>query len=785
LNQDPLAGFPIAEPWSLAVGQAGKAFVFSGLGFFLLCLIFSVAGHFRPVLRRLTGWTFSLGSIALFGAFISLGTLFAKNQFQYEYVFAHGDVHTALQYKIAGIWSGQQGSFLLWATTSAIFGLLTMRGTGKYRSAYLAVYSGFLATLCGILAYETPFGVIKDAIRDGNVFVPSSGRGLEPSLLNYWVVIHPPTIFMGFGSLTVLFAYAISAILKGDLTDWIARVRPWVMVTTAILGVGICMGGFWAYETLGWGGFWGWDPVENASFIPWLFVVAFLHGIIVQTTKKRWSGTNLWLGALPFITFTYGTMLTRGGYLDNVSNHSFASMDKSALKILAFLLLGVVVGFPALFFARGIKLARANNVAAPPEAGIDRESMYGAGALFLSLLSAVLIAGMSWPVIMALSNRTASKIEEGPYHLVVVWFFVPIMILIAVAPFVSWRVMGFRALVTRISNVFSISVALTGVMILLLRIPEWGVTAVTDNKVTMPFHTRMAAVPWIAILLLTCIFALVANVWRICEMVRRSPMGIGGFVAHVGIATLFTGLIVSRGLEQKKELMIPLNQQVTELGYTIKFAGFTDDTLKDPDGKAKFVVQTPSGEIFVATPGLYYRPAMGGEPGKPMAWPYIRHYAAHDFYLTLGAPDYKVFETPLVLKPGETKSDLGVTVTYRKMTVEGQPGTASAKFGADLHISVDGGEYDVVPHIAVSGGADMVPVGSDYSAALENMDASDKSVAVQLLLNVPLFPAELFTKPLTIFVWAGAGIMALGSLIAAWSRRRIRTTSPQTPSTPE
>ena len=450
---NPLAGFPIAEPWSLATGQAGKFLVFGGLFFFILAAVFGLFSGRRPKAATPAAISFLLGALSLFGAFACLATLFAKNQFQFGYVFEHGDVHTALQYKIAGVWSGQQGSFLLWATTSAIFGLLTLRGTGKYRASYVSAYSIFLATLCGILAYETPFGLIHEVIRNGQVFVPPSGQGLAPSLMNYWVVIHPPTIFMGFGSLTVLFAYVISAIFTGDLEDWISRVRPWALVSTGILGLGICMGGFWAYETLGWGGFWGWDPVENASFIPWVFVVTFVHGIIVQTAKKRWHGSNLWLGAAPFITFCYGTFLTRGGYLDKVSNHSFASMEKSALVILMVFLITVAVGFVALYFWRGHRLAKAADALPTDDPGVSRESLYAAGVLLLSLTAAVLALGMSWPLVMALTGRQVSKIEEGVYHKAVVWFFLPIMIAMAVAPFSSWRSLGARELVRRVANV--------------------------------------------------------------------------------------------------------------------------------------------------------------------------------------------------------------------------------------------------------------------------------------------------------------------------------------------
>src|SRR5689334_3050201 len=296
VDHDLLSKFPPAPFWAEAAGPVGRVFVLAAIVFFLLSAIgWSLASR-NPKAETLGKRCFTLGACSIFGAFLTLASLFVGDQFQYNYVFSHSDSIIALKYKIAAIWAGQQGSFLLWACTSSLFGLLAVRVTGKYRRWFTVPYAAFLASLCGILAYETPFNV---TLIDGRALVPPIGVGLTPSLQNYWVVIHPPTIFMGFGSLTVMFCFAISAMLTGDLKSWLALVRPWALVSLAVLGLGLCMGGFWAYETLGWGGFWAWDPVENVSFVPWVFTAAFVHGLIVQTTRGRWPWTNLMLAGLP------------------------------------------------------------------------------------------------------------------------------------------------------------------------------------------------------------------------------------------------------------------------------------------------------------------------------------------------------------------------------------------------------------------------------------------------------------------------------------------------------
>lgn len=778
MNQDPIAGFPVAEPWSLTLGQAGKGLIIAGIVLFLLTAAFSLLGKRLRIATKLASGGFVLGALSLFGAFGCLATLFARNQFQYDYVLSHGDVHTSLQYKIAGVWSGQQGSFLLWACTSAIFGLLTLWGTGKYRGPYTAVYAGFLATLCGILAYETPFKLLPELIRDGKVMVPPDGRGLAPSLMNYWVVIHPPTIFLGFGSLTVLFAYAIAAMINGDVKEWVSRVRPWSLVSTAILGLGICMGGFWAYETLGWGGFWMWDPVENASFVPWLFLVAFVHGMIVQTARRRWHGANLALGALPFLAFAYGTFLTRSGFLENVSVHSFAQMEASALKILEWFMGVVFAGFLGLFLFRGIRLGKEANVESAPDAPVNRESLYGTGALFLSLLAIVLALGMSWPLVMALSGKeSAAVVEEGLYHKVVVWFFVPIMLALAVAPFVTWRGFGAREIVRRVSNVFSIAVAVTGGSLLALRVPDWGVRGLGDAHVSMPFGTRMATLPWMAFLILVCAFAFIANLWRLIETMKRAPGSLGGFVAHLGLATLFAGLIVSRGFEQKERMFVRGDQQPekSKLGYTLTFQGMDGDSLYNRENKVRFAVEGPDGKTFTATPGLYYQRAMDGGEDKPMVWPHIQRYAAHDFYMSLGAPVLNWWEQPVWFKVGETKSVKDMKVTYNGMVMSGEPGTPSASFGAKLLVVSGNNVVNVTPHFSVRSGPDLPMVDRNFRIAMTTMNAADKSVALQVFFSSPIYPVEIFTKPLTGLVWAGAGILTLGGLLSAFSRRRRKS----------
>jgi cytochrome c-type biogenesis protein CcmF len=756
----------------MLTGQIGTGLVVGGIIFFAIAaLVCLLQGRF-PKLGKLSGPALVLGSLCIFGAMAALITLFVKNQFQFEYVFARADVHTDLKYKIAGVWSGQQGSFLLWACASALFGLAALRGTGEYRRWYTFVFALFLGCLCGILAYETPFHPIHDAFRDGKWFVPINGQGMTPTLQNYWVVIHPPTIFLGFGALTIMFAYSVSAMLTGNLKDWIAHARPWTMVALSLLGVGLVMGGLWAYETLGWGGFWAWDPVENTSFVPWIFVAAFVHGIIVQTNKGRWHGANLWMGALPFLSFTYGTFLTRSGYLTKVSVHSFAEMDKSALKILIGFLAVAVASFVLLYLVRGRRLAKSAD-RVDELSGITREKAYGFGNLFLCLFATVVAIGMSWPVIVALAGKEAAVVEEHLYHQVLVWFFVPVMLLMAVAPFISWRTMSMGELVGRFLNVFSVSAGITGFGLLALKM---SLTLEEGAFVQFPFGIRANTWVWIAFLLFLCVFVMVSSLWRIGELVKRTKTSLGGFVSHLGLAVLLAGLVVSRGLERHEKGFMRADETISLMGYSIKNEGFSGDPMTSRENKSKFKLTSADGEVIEARPGMYYFNDPSGEQ-KAMVWPHIQRYLSHDIYLAAGEPIIFAWKDPVWFKPGETKTVDGVRVTYRKMTVHGEPGQPGTAFGADLVVGVEDSEghlkeSSVEPKFVVGEGPQLDAVDRSFMMAMTQMDVKDKSVALQLLFSAPLYQLELYYKPLVLLVWVGAGILLFGGLLTAFARRK-------------
>lgn len=770
--------WPAAPSWSFFMGSLGRGAVFAAIAFCVLSAAFFFLSSRKPALSRWGTATFFLGCASFFVAIFALGTLFVNDQFQYRYVFGHSEADVALKYKVAAIWGGQEGSFLLWGTCAALFGLLAWRATREYRRWFAIPYALFLAAIAGILAYESPF--VIQAL-DGRVLVPPTGRGLAPSLLNYWVTIHPPTIFLGFGSLTVLFCLAIAALASRSYEGWIRVVRPWALVSTALIGVGLCMGGFWAYETLGWGGFWMWDPVENVSFVPWVLCVALVHGAFVQIAKGKWTYTNLLLAAAPFLAFLYGTFLTRSGFLQDTSVHSFAQMDRSALWLLVGLGVASVVGFGTLWGVRFRQRERASEVIDEP--GVNRGSFFAAAIWLLCGFAVCTAFGMSVPFLMSLTGRQPKVVEEGLYHQVLVWLFVPTMILMAVGPFIGWRRLGFKGIMARVGSMAAISLGVLGLFMIWAKSPGIGARLDAGGVVNLPFGIGLpgdAWNHWVFFLAWLCLFGIVASVWKLAEGFKRVLPSLGGILAHLGLAVAMLGLIVSRGFEQKAQIIVQEGRPAQGLGYVVSY--------KKPTGKKDFYHRDNTVEFdvigdrdrFVARPGYYYLQRPDQEP-QAMVWPYIHGTPFYDIYFTLH-PLVVEATDPLTFKPGESKLIDQALITYEQMNREGEPGATGTRFAARIRLKTPSGEWQADPSIIVgANGPEFVParLGSDYFVSLNQMDAADKSVTIQLLFVDPLMPVEIFFKPLTLLVWIGVGIMTFGGLLAAWYRRRVRLEQPE------
>ncbi|MBL8040765.1 MAG: cytochrome c biogenesis protein CcsA [Chthonomonas sp.] len=777
MDNNQLAGLIAPPTWSLTLGVVGRFLILAAAGLFALSGVSWFASVKWKLGERIGKIGFLSGCVALIGAFVALGVLFANNRFEFEYIYGHSDLANALGYRIAGIWSGQEGSFLLWGTCSAVFGLLTVAKTQAYRRWYSIVFCFFLGGIASILAFESPFNL---NMVGGKPFVPEDGLGLAPSLQNYWVIIHPPTIFLGFGSLTCLFALAVAALATRDYEKWIPIVRPWAIISTTLVGVGLCMGGFWAYETLGWGGFWMWDPVENVSFVPWCFAAALLHGVIVQATKKKWQITNLMLAGLPFLIFVYGTFLTRSGLLSDASVHSFAEMDRSALKLLNIVMGVSTLGFLGLW---GVRAWQSRNAPKPSEAstGVRREGFYMVGITLLLVMGIATAIGMSVPLMQALRGEKPRVVEEGVYHQVLSWIFVPTMILLAVTPFVAWRGMRARDLISRIYTIFCITVGLSGLILFATVVTPFGHQIDLEPTVTLLGKFPVKGLTWLMILVGICMFAFVGNLWCVAGLFKRSKLGTAPFITHLGLAILMSGLIISRGFERKGEGMVMQDHPGRLLNYEVRYAGMTLNE-HDRNNKLKLAIFDPGkkgGPLFTAYPGLY-RVQMADGRESVMVWPHIERGFLMDTYVSLGQPQMGAGQE-FSVKKGESISFGDFTIKYLEMTRKGEPGQMGTRFGALVKVTQGDKTQTLNPEMELGGEQGMiehpVKLADQLELAMAGMNAADKSVRLKIQVTVPIYPVEIFHKPMTSLVWLGTGVMTFGGFLSAFYRRSRRPDS--------
>ena len=364
-------------------------------------------------------------------ASLGVGAAFLADNFEYWYVYAYSNRELELFYKITGLWAGQRGSLLFWALILAFFSsICVFQNRDKNRE--------FMPYVAGVLQGVLLFFIVVLLFADVNpferlAFTPANGQGLNPQLQNYWMTIHPPTLYLGFTSFTIPFAFAVAALLNGRLdARWIQLTRRWILTSWLFLSVGIIFGMRWAYEELGWGGYWFWDPVENASLLPWLTATAFLHSIQIQESRGMLRVWNMSLVLMTFLLTIFATFLTRSGLIESV--HSFAQELKIAYIFLGFM--GTILaGCIVLILYRLPKLQSENRI----ESFLSRESAF----LFNNLMLLGFAFAVFWGTIFPLVAEwvTGEKISVGPPFFEKVNFPIGLVLLAlaGIGPVIAWR----------------------------------------------------------------------------------------------------------------------------------------------------------------------------------------------------------------------------------------------------------------------------------------------------------------------------------------------------------
>ncbi len=517
--------------------------------FVILAFVSSIVATFafaKNINDESARWTkFAIGSFyvhafAIFSIVVTLFLMIYNHQFEYHYVYNYTSKYLPIYYQISSFWNGQEGSFLLWMFWNAVLGILLINTNKSWRPALMAVFSFtqifLVSMILGVVIFDikigsSPFLLLRDVIND-NIFklqpdfIPEDGRGLNPLLQNYWMVIHPPTLFLGFATTVIPFAYAIAGLLTGRLKEWIRPALPWAQFSAAILGIGILMGAYWAYETLNFGGYWNWDPVENAIYVPWLVLVAGVHTMIAFKKNDSALKASIILILATYVLIVYSTFLTRSGVLGNASVHSFTDLGLSG-QLLIYLFV-----FTILSVGLCIKVWSKIPSTKEETSAYSREFWIFMGATVLSLMAFQVIIPTSIPVWNEIveafggtSNLAPPADQVGFYTQFQLYFSILIALLSGTGQFFWWKKMDAAKLKKELTTPVIIALILSAIVFVGLKVQDF----------------------WYLILLTVSIYSVVANTKILIGVAKSNFKLAGGSVAHIGVALMLIGILFSSG----------------------------------------------------------------------------------------------------------------------------------------------------------------------------------------------------------------------------------------------
>jgi cytochrome c-type biogenesis protein CcmF len=531
--------------------------------------------------------SFYIHTLSVIGIGVTLFIIIYNHYFEYNYAYSHSDSHLPTYYLIATFWNGQEGSFWLWMFWQAILGLILIRTQRNWEAPVMIVFAlvqGFLVSMIlgivipavNIKIGSSPFILLRDALQDPIFktqpdFVPKDGNGLNPLLQNYWMVIHPPTLFLGFAATLIPFAFGIAALWNKKYTEWVKPALPWTIFAGAILGLGILMGGYWAYETLNFGGYWNWDPVENAVYVPWLILIAAIHTMMSFKTNQAALRSSFLLVIAVFVLILYSTFLTRSGILGEASVHSFTDLGLSG-QLLIYLLFFTIIA-TVLMIIRWKQIP----VSDKELTAYSREFWIFLGALTLCLMGAQVIIETSKPVYNSISKLLGGEGNRAPkenaiqfYSYVQLWFAVILCFLSGTAQFFWWKKMDNKKL-KELLTPFLFSLLIAVIVVNILRVHNIS----------------------FAVLLFAGTYIIYVSIKILVSVLKSNPRLSGGSVAHIGVGLMFIGILFSAGYSKvvslnntglliskeagdefnRDNLVLFVNEPRTMADYTIEFLG--------------------------------------------------------------------------------------------------------------------------------------------------------------------------------------------------------------------
>jgi cytochrome c-type biogenesis protein CcmF len=727
-----------------SLGSAVLALAFVAMVAAAVLALLGRGGDERWLLASRRAVYAALGLLTLCVVLIELA--FARDDFSLNIVQQHSSIETPSFYKLAAMWSSQEGSLLLWAWVLSIASSLALYATRHrlreivpYATAVMAGVGAFFTGLMLFAGGVNPFASLDPA--------PADGIGLNPLLQHPSMMIHPPMLYSGYVAFTIPFAFAIGALVARRLdAAWIRATRRFALIAWALLGFGLLLGARWSYTELGWGGYWAWDPVENAALMPWLIGTAFLHSIMVQEKRGMLKVWNACLVVATFSLALLGTFLVRSGVLQSI--HAFG--DSTVGPYILGLIAVVVLGSTALIVSRLDDLRSEKRI----DSLISREAVFLVNNFLLVALCAAIFWGTFFPLISELFTGSKSSLAAPWFDRYTTPLAIVLVLFTGIGPLLAWRRVSWAS-AKRVFRVPAIAAAAVGV----------GLALLTDA----------ASSPWAVALFVFAAFALVGigqEFWRgatarrrlvggslpaaLLGLVSRNRRRYGGYIVHVGVAVLLIGIAASSSFQTNRDVELRPGESATIDGRTVTYVRPTAAADADKITLGAVLAVRDGGKRYVLRPSQrFYRPT-----GVPVG--------------TIGS-NFEGEQTSEVGLWAGFGSDFWTAVRPDVTAVKRRVRAADRGFRACVR-----GALGASPQCralaammrAAAANPSLAPTASQQIQVLQLATAT--RIARTYLGDGAAATFRVIVDPLVTWIWIGGLIALAGALIAIWPSRRNR-----------
>jgi cytochrome c-type biogenesis protein CcmF len=585
--------------------------------------------------------------IAVTAAAFALSWSVFHNDFSIEYIVEHSKIALPAPYKFAALWSGQEGSLILWAWLLAAYGFvlrLAHKTDVKLHAYAGTILAGVQVFFLLLLNFAThPFAAVRGGI------APADGNGLNHLLQYPEMVIHPPMLYLGYVGFTVPFCFALGALMmRYPGEKWIHITRYWTMFTWMFLTIGIFLGMHWAYAVLGWGGYWGWDPVENASLMPWLTGTAFLHSVMMQEKRGMMKSWNVWLIFMTFMLSILGTLLTRAGLVSSV--HAFAQSSIGGWFVTFLVIVLAVCLFTFILNRDHLKSEH------QLESLVSRESSFLFNNLVLLAACFTILWGTLFPVLSEYVEGMKETVGGEYYKHIAVPIGIFLLMLTGVGPLLAWRASSLRTL-RRNFILPGVAFVITAAALIVAGLKPWADEGVFYSLMTFSLGAAVAVAVSSEFLRGAGVIHRQTGKDYLSStilLVRRSTRRYGGYLVHLGLVVIFIGF-AGYAFNQSAEKPMGVGDTLAIGPYTLKNLGNTQESNADYDSEYSLLDVYENGRKVLDKP-MAPEKRTYAEDGQPQTMVAIHSTMRWDLYVvyegqdqTTGLPIIKAFLNPLVM----------------------------------------------------------------------------------------------------------------------------------------